>query len=144
VPLAVGASILAWGTMGGPYDGASMNPARSFGPDLAMENLSTWWVYLIGPVVGAVILQIRLPVRARRQYLTPHARLAIDTECMVELRPARAGDVAAIAAIDPGQAWQARGHSDSHQGTSELGGRGAQRDRGFPRAQARPLLKILR
>jgi aquaporin Z len=55
VPLAVGAYILAWGTMGGPYEGASMNPARSFGPDLALGNLSTWWVYLAGPVIGAVI-----------------------------------------------------------------------------------------
>jgi glycerol uptake facilitator-like aquaporin len=55
VPLAVGAYILAWGTMGGPYDGASMNPARSFGPDVAISNLSTWWVYLIGPVAGAVV-----------------------------------------------------------------------------------------
>jgi glycerol uptake facilitator-like aquaporin len=55
VPLAVGAYILAWGTMGGPYDGASMNPARSFGPDVAIGDLSTWWVYLIGPVVGAGI-----------------------------------------------------------------------------------------
>src|SRR5215510_6418272 len=55
IPLAVGAYIMAWGTMGGPYDGASMNPARSFGPDLAIGNLSTWWVYLIGPVAGAVI-----------------------------------------------------------------------------------------
>jgi glycerol uptake facilitator-like aquaporin len=55
VPLAVGAYILAWGTMGGPYEGASMNPARSFGPDVAIGNLSTWWVYLIGPVAGAVI-----------------------------------------------------------------------------------------
>ena len=55
VPLAVGAYIMAWGTMGGPFDGASMNPARSFGPDLAIGNLSTWWVYLIGPVAGAVI-----------------------------------------------------------------------------------------
>ena len=55
VPLAVGAYILAWGTMGGPYDGASMNPARSFGPDLGIGNLSTWWVYLVGPVAGAVI-----------------------------------------------------------------------------------------
>src|SRR5262249_52961422 len=55
VPLAVGAYILAWGTMGGPYDGASMNPARSFGPDLAIGQLSTWWVYLVGPVAGAIV-----------------------------------------------------------------------------------------
>src|SRR5215471_6974577 len=55
IPLAVGAYILAWGTMGGPYEGASMNPARSFGPDLAIGNLSTWWVYLVGPVAGAVL-----------------------------------------------------------------------------------------
>jgi MIP family channel proteins len=54
IPLAVGAYIMAWGTMGGPFDGASMNPARSFGPDLAIGDLSTWWVYLIGPIVGAV------------------------------------------------------------------------------------------
>ena len=32
-----------------------MNPARSFGPDVAIGDLSTWWVYLIGPVVGAMI-----------------------------------------------------------------------------------------
>jgi aquaporin Z len=55
VPLAVGAYIMAWGTMGGPYDGAAMNPARAFGPDVALASLSTWWVYLIGPVAGAVI-----------------------------------------------------------------------------------------
>jgi aquaporin Z len=41
--------------MGGPFEGASMNPARSFGPDLALGNLSTWWIYLIGPVAGAVL-----------------------------------------------------------------------------------------
>jgi len=55
IPIAVGAYILAWGTMGGPYEGASMNPARSFGPDVAIGNLSTWWAYLVGPVAGAVI-----------------------------------------------------------------------------------------
>ena len=54
IPLAVGAYIMAWGTMGGPFDGASMNPARSLGPDVAINNLSTWWVYLIGPIVGAI------------------------------------------------------------------------------------------
>jgi glycerol uptake facilitator-like aquaporin len=55
VPLAVGAYIMAWGTMGGPYDGAAMNPARAFGPDLALGNLSTWWIYLTGPLAGALI-----------------------------------------------------------------------------------------
>ena len=55
VPLAVGAYIMAWGTMGAPFDGASMNPARSFGPGLALGNLSSWWIYLIGPVTGALI-----------------------------------------------------------------------------------------
>ena len=55
IPVAVGACFLAWGTMGGPYEGASMNPARSFGPDVAMGSLSTWRVYLIGPVAGATM-----------------------------------------------------------------------------------------
>jgi glycerol uptake facilitator-like aquaporin len=55
IPLAVGAYIMAWATMGGPFEGASMNPARSFGPDLALGNLSTRWIYLIGPVTGAVL-----------------------------------------------------------------------------------------
>lgn len=31
-----------------------MNPARAFGPDVALGNLGTWWIYLIGPVIGAV------------------------------------------------------------------------------------------
>jgi glycerol uptake facilitator-like aquaporin len=65
IPLAVGAYVLAWGTMGGPYDGASMNPARSFGPGLDLGNLSTWCVYLVGPVAGAVIAVGRGPCPAR-------------------------------------------------------------------------------
>ena len=38
VPLAVGAYIMAWGTMGGPFEGASMNPARSLGPTSPSET----------------------------------------------------------------------------------------------------------
>jgi glycerol uptake facilitator-like aquaporin len=41
VPLAVGAYIMAWGTMGGPFEGAPMNPARSLGPDVAVDNAQT-------------------------------------------------------------------------------------------------------
>ena len=55
VPLAVGAYVMAWGTMGGPFDGASFNPARTFGPDLATGDFSGWWVYFVGPAVGAVV-----------------------------------------------------------------------------------------
>ena len=58
VPLAVAAYILAWGTMGGLFDGAAMNPARALGPDVALGDVSTWWVYLVGPVIGAVLLSV--------------------------------------------------------------------------------------
>jgi glycerol uptake facilitator-like aquaporin len=54
-PLAIGVYLLAWSTMAGPFDGASMNPARSLGPDVVIGDLSTWWVYLIGPLVGSIV-----------------------------------------------------------------------------------------
>jgi glycerol uptake facilitator-like aquaporin len=55
VPFAVAAYIMAWGSMGGPFDGAAMNPARALGPDVALGDLSTYWVYVVGPVSGAAI-----------------------------------------------------------------------------------------
>ena len=32
-----------------------MNPARTFGPDLASTTFTSYWVYIAGPVAGAVI-----------------------------------------------------------------------------------------
>jgi glycerol uptake facilitator-like aquaporin len=55
VPIAVGAYVMAMGTMGGPYEGAAFNPARAFGPDIARGDLSTYWVYPTGAVIGVVI-----------------------------------------------------------------------------------------
>lgn len=54
VPIAVGAYVMAIGTMGGPFEGAAFNPARAFGPDFARGDLSTYWVYPVGSVIGVM------------------------------------------------------------------------------------------
>jgi aquaporin Z len=43
------------GLWGSPISGASMNPARTFGPDLASINFTSYWVYIAGPAAGAVL-----------------------------------------------------------------------------------------
>jgi aquaporin Z len=53
--LAVGGYIALAGLWSSPVSGASMNPARSFGPDLARSNFSHYWVYVVGPLVGAAV-----------------------------------------------------------------------------------------
>src|SRR5215207_6317103 len=53
--LGVGAYIILAGLWSSPISGASMNPARSFGPDLVLGNFSHYWVYVVGPLLGAAI-----------------------------------------------------------------------------------------
>jgi aquaporin Z len=51
----VGSYIVLAGLWGAPVSGASMNPVRSLGPALVLDDWTGWWAYLAGPAIGAVI-----------------------------------------------------------------------------------------
>lgn len=51
----VGAYIILAGLWASPISGASMNPARTFGPDLLSGDFTAYWIYVLGPLAGAVI-----------------------------------------------------------------------------------------
>jgi aquaporin Z len=53
--IGVGAYIALAGLWGNPISGASMNPARSFGPAAIGADFSSYWVYVAGPLVGAAL-----------------------------------------------------------------------------------------
>ncbi|XP_035695470.1 aquaporin-8-like isoform X5 [Branchiostoma floridae] len=57
-PLAIGLAVLVGILAGGPFSGASMNPARAFGPAVAAgvwKNHYVWWV---GPIIGGLVAGI--------------------------------------------------------------------------------------
>ncbi len=53
--LAVGGYIGLVSVWAAPVTGASMNPARSFAPEVVAGDLTGWWIYLVGPLVGAMV-----------------------------------------------------------------------------------------
>jgi aquaporin Z len=71
--IAVGATVALLGLFASPISGASMNPARSLGPDIVGADYTGWWVYVAGPVIGAfvavaIIRLVRgLPDRSERK-----------------------------------------------------------------------------
>jgi aquaporin Z len=51
----VGGYIALAGLFGAPVSGASMNPVRSLGPALVLGDWTSWWAYLVGPAIGALV-----------------------------------------------------------------------------------------
>jgi aquaporin Z len=71
--LAVGSTVALLGLFASPISGASMNPARTLGPDIVSWDFTGWWIYIIGPIAGAIIAVLMialvrgLPGKAERE-----------------------------------------------------------------------------
>jgi len=57
-PLAIGMTLTFNIIMGGALTGASFNPARALGPMIATGNFTDAWLYLMAPIVGAIVAAI--------------------------------------------------------------------------------------
>ncbi|CAI5465570.1 unnamed protein product [Closterium sp. Yama58-4] len=75
-PLLIGLSVLVDNAVGVPLTGASMNPARAFGPAVWSGQWADQWLYWFGPIVGALLVAI--PYTAI--YLMPLAKKGEEGE----------------------------------------------------------------
>lgn len=64
---------------GAPFTGASMNPARTLGPDITSRAFPMFWVYVLGPLLGAVLADIVFRLLSRER-TTLTAKLFHDSD----------------------------------------------------------------
>jgi MIP family channel proteins len=88
--VAIGATVALNALWGGPISGASMNPARSFGPALVAGVWSNQWIYWLAPIIGAslggLLYQwLREPLRETPAPVTAPVRVA-PSDCDTEGR----------------------------------------------------------
>ena len=54
-PLLIGLTVIAVYLVGWNLTGASINPARTFGPTVVSDAFNSFWVFLLGPAIGAML-----------------------------------------------------------------------------------------
>ena len=57
-PIAIGLAVMLIHFVSVPFTGASVNPARSFGPALVTGEFGDFWIYIVGPAVGALAVAL--------------------------------------------------------------------------------------
>jgi glycerol uptake facilitator-like aquaporin len=72
-PLAIGLTLTLNILMGGPLTGAAFNPARALGPMVATDNFSDAWLYIVAPIVGAIVAALVHTGLARLAHERPTA-----------------------------------------------------------------------
>jgi len=77
--IAIGAVVLLEAMFAGPICGASMNPARSFGPALASGIYEGQFVYWTAPIVGSIIAAVLYDTLFIRREREPIEHGAIET-----------------------------------------------------------------
>jgi MIP family channel proteins len=66
----------------GPYTGASMNPARSFGPTVVMNSWENHWIYWLGPITGSItaaLIYTQILKKRSSPIITHESNSLIDT-----------------------------------------------------------------
>ena len=84
--IAIGGTVTLGALMGGPLTGASMNPARSLGPALVAGVLHGQWIYVLAPVVGALLGAFTLPGSWTSSLIVNRMGLSLHTaliECLI-------------------------------------------------------------
>ena len=61
-PLGATVALMVLIPIGGPPTGASMNPARTLGPDVVSATFPSLWVYVVGPALGALLAAAVFPI----------------------------------------------------------------------------------
>lgn len=91
LPWVVGGVVALEAAMGGPITGASMNPARSFGPSLASGIWTAHWLYWAAPLLGAALAVAANHLLAPAEPVETHPRQAqefsLERESTPEAQP---------------------------------------------------------
>ncbi len=56
--MAIGLTVTVGALAMGPFSGAMFNPARAAGPELVAQSFANWYVWWIGPIVGAILAAV--------------------------------------------------------------------------------------